>query len=194
MPLDWVSIFVQLGYLGVFLISLIGSLSVIVPIPYTIAYYILGVTLDPLLIALVGGVGSAIGEISGYSIGYFGQTLIDEERKRKMTYLMKIFNRYGPVLVFLFALTPLPDDLLFISLGISRYSFVKAFIPCLLGKIAMAYIIANSGKVSYGFINVILGESGFIATVVTLVLLAIIVAAMLKIDWEIIYKKYVEKR
>jgi len=193
-PLDWVSIFAQLGYLGVFLISLIASLSVIVPIPYTIAYYILGVTLDPLLIALVGGLGSAIGEISGYIIGYLGQTLIDEERKRKMTYLMKIFDRYGPLLVFLFALTPLPDDLLFITLGISRYNFAKAFIPCLLGKIAMAYIIAYSGRASFELIRVIFGESGFIAIIVTIILLAIMVAAMLKIDWEIVFKKYVEKK
>ena len=107
---------------------------------------------------------------------------------------MKIFDRYGPLLIFIFALTPLPDDLLFIPLGISRYNFVKAFIPCLLGKIAMAYIIAYSGKVSYEFIRVIFGESGFITTVVTLGLLAVIVAAMLKIDWEIVFKKYVEKK
>jgi len=192
--LDWINIFVQLGYLGVFLISIIGSLSVIIPIPYTIAYYVLGVTLDPLLIALVGGFGSALGEISGYAIGYLGQTFIDEKRKRKMMYLMKIFNRYGPILVFLFALTPLPDDLLFIPLGMSHYNFLKIFIPCLLGKIAMTYIIAYSGKVSFGFIKVIFGESGFIATIVILILLTIMIAAILKIDWEIVYKKYVEKK
>lgn len=193
MPLDWISIFTQFGYFGVFLISLIGSLSVIVPVPYTIAYYLLGVTLDPLLIALVGGFGSALGEIAGYAVGYLGHALIDEEQKRKMSYLLKIFDRYGPLLVFLFALTPLPDGLLFIALGISRYSFVNVFIPCLLGKIAMAYIIAYSGKVSYGFIKVIFGGSGFVATIVTLVLLAVIVVAMFKIDWEIVFKRYIEK-
>ena len=107
---------------------------------------------------------------------------------------MKIFDHYGPVLVFLFALTPLPDDLLFIPLGISRYNFVKVFIPCLLGKIIMAYLIAYSGKVSYGFIRVIFGESAYIATIVTLILLAIMVIAVLKIDWEIIFKKYIEKK
>jgi membrane protein YqaA with SNARE-associated domain len=193
MPLDWISIFTQFDYLGVFLISLIGSLSVIIPVPYTIAYYLLGATLDPVLLALVGGFGSALGEISGYAVGYLGHALIDEEQKRKMSYLLKIFDRYGPLLVFLFALTPLPDGLLFIALGISRYSFVNVFIPCLLGKIAMAYIIAYSGKVSYGFIKVIFGGSGFIATIVTLILLAIIIAAMFKIDWELVFKRYLEK-
>lgn len=164
------------------------------PIPYTIIYYILGVTLDPLLIAVVGGLGSALGEFSGYVVGYVGQSLIDGERKRRMAYLMKIFDRYGSLLIFLFALTPLPDDLLFIPLGVSRYSFIKAFIPCLLGKICMAYIIAYSGKTSFQLIKVIFGESSLIAVAIALVLLTIIVAAMLKIDWELIFKKYVDKK
>lgn len=193
MLLDWVNLFAQFGYLGVFLISFLGCLSVIIPIPYTIIYYILGVTLDPLFIALAGGFGSALGEISGYAAGYLGQNLVDEERKRKMTYLMKIFDRYGPFLVFLFALTPLPDDLLFIPLGIARYNFVKVFIPCLLGKIILAYAIAYSGKVSFEFIRVIFGESGLIPIIITLIILAVIMFLMLKIDWEIIYKKFVEK-
>ena len=192
--MDWISIFAELGYVGVFLISFIGCMSVVVPIPYTVSYYILGVTLDPLLIALVGGFGSALGETSGYVLGYLGRTLIDEERKRKMMYLMKIFDRYGSLVVFLFALTPLPDDLLFIPLGISRYNFVKVFFPCMLGKIVMAYAIAYSGRASFEFVRVIFGESGFVAIVVTIVLLTIIVGLMLKVDWEIIFKKYVEKK
>ena len=56
---------INFGYLGAFLISLISSLSIFVPIPYTIVIYALGSSLNPLLIALASGFGSAIGEISG---------------------------------------------------------------------------------------------------------------------------------
>lgn len=192
--MDWIALFTQFGYLGVFLISFIGALSVVVPVPYTLAYYYLGTTLDPLLIAIAGGLGSAVGEISGYALGYFGQTFIGEERKRRMVYLMKIFDRYGPLLVFFFALTPLPDDMLFISLGISRYNFTKAFIPCLLGKTVMAFIIAYSGKISFEFIKVIFGDSGWIAGIITFLISLIVVIAMLLIDWEVIFKKYVWER
>jgi hypothetical protein len=43
------------------------------------------------------------------------------------------------------------------------------------------------------FVMVFFSESGLIATIVTLILLAIIVAAMLKIDWELVFEKYVKK-
>jgi hypothetical protein len=36
--------------------------------------------------------------------------------------------------VFLFALTPLPDDILFLPLGMMKYSFWKCIIPGWLGK------------------------------------------------------------
>ncbi len=51
-----------------------------------------------------------------------------------MKYMVKLFDKYGPATIFLFALTPLPDDLLFIPLGVMRYPFWKAFIPALFGK------------------------------------------------------------
>lgn len=162
--------------------------------PYTISYYILGITMDPLYIAIAGGLGSAIGEIGGYMLGYFGQALIDEKYKRRMSYLVKIFNRYGPVLVFLFALTPLPDDLLFIPLGILRYNFVKVFIPCLLGKLCMAYTVAYAGKMSFVVIRSLFGDSGWFAVILTLILLVITLVAILRVDWEEIFKKYIEKK
>lgn len=191
---DLIELFASLGYLGVFLLSFIGSLSVVIPVPYTVAYYILGITLDPIYIAIAGGLGSALGELGGYTLGYFGQTLIGEKYKKNMSYFVKIFDRYGPIVVFLFALTPLPDDLLFIPLGMLHYNFVKVFFPCLLGKTLMAYIIAYSGKASFHFIRTIFGDSGLFATIITLILLVISVVVILRVDWEEVFKKYIEKK
>ena len=191
--MDLVSYFVQLGYIGIFILSIIGSASVFFPIPYTISYYILGATLDPLLIAVVGGLGSAIGEITGYMIGYFGQRFIGEEKKKRMLYLVKIVDRFGYLFIFLFALTPLPDDLLFIPLGILRYSFLKVFISSLLGKIVMAYALAYSGKISFELINVLFGESTWLTILIMMVMLALAVIVMFRIDWEKVLKKYLEK-
>ena len=58
-----------------------------------------------------------------------------------MNYMVKLFDRYGPAAIFFFALTPLPDDLLFIPLGVMRYPFLKAFIPALFGKTLMMFIL-----------------------------------------------------
>jgi len=181
----------QFGYFGVFLISLIGALSIIVPIPYTLIIYLLGSVLDPFLIAVSGGLGSALGEFSGYVLGYYGRAVLSEERRRKMDFMMKVFHHYGFAAIFLFALTPLPDDLLFIPLGIMRYRFVKAFIPAFLGKMLMCFILAYSGHLSIGIIKVVFGESGWLGVVVTSAFMIIFIVAILKIDWEKVFEKYV---
>ena len=192
--LEWMEQFaLQFGYLGVFLISLIGALSIIFPIPYTLVIYLLGSFLNPFLIAVSGGLGSALGEFSGYVLGYYGRAVLSKDRRRKMDYMMKVFQRYGSAGIFLFALTPLPDDLLFIPLGIMRYRFVKVFIPAFLGKMLMCFILAFSGYLSIGVIKVVFGEGGWLGTIVTFALLVIIIVAMLKIDWEKVFEKHMAK-
>ncbi|RLI21991.1 hypothetical protein DRO47_03140 [Candidatus Bathyarchaeota archaeon] len=172
------------GYLGVFFISLIGALSILFPIPYTLVIYLLGGFLNPILVAVAGGVGSALGEISGYALGYYGRKLVSEERKRKMDYVTKIFRRYGSIVIFVFALTPLPDDLLFIPLGILKYPLLKIFIPALAGKFIMNLILAYSGKFSIGLVRELMGEEGWIGVLITGVLLILIIVIILRIDWE----------
>ncbi|UCC58858.1 MAG: VTT domain-containing protein [Candidatus Bathyarchaeum sp.] len=192
MVLDWMEQFAhQFGYLGVFIISFIGSVSVVFPIPYTIVIYIMGSFLDPFFVAVSGGLGSALGEFSGYTLGYYGRAIVSEERRKKMDYMVKVFDRYGPVAIFLFALTPLPDDLLFIPLGVMRYPFWKAFIPALFGKTLMTFILAYSGQQSFELIKVLFGEAGLLGTVITTALLILIIVAMIKIDWEKLFEKYV---
>ena len=192
MVLEWMEQFaLQFGYLGVFIISFIGSVSVVFPIPYTIVIYLLVTVLDPFFVAVSGGLGSAVGEFSGYVLGYYGRTVISEERQRKMDYMVKVFDRYGPVAIFLFALTPLPDDLLFIPLGVMRYPFWKAFIPSLCGKTLMSFILAYSGQRSIQIIRTLFGESGLLGIVITSALLILIIVAMIKIDWEKIFEKHV---
>jgi membrane protein DedA with SNARE-associated domain len=184
----------QFGYLGVFVISFVGSVSVIFPIPYTIVIFFLGGVLDPFFVAISGGLGAAIGEFSGYALGYYGRAVVNKERQKKMGYMVKLFDKYGPAAIFLFALTPLPDDLLFIPLGVMRYPFVKAFIPSLLGKTLMTFILAYSGQQSIDLILNIFGESGWLGTVITAALLIIIIVAMVKIDWEKLFEKHVANK
>lgn len=193
----------QFGYLGFFLIAFIGAVSIFIPVPYTVVIFALGGSFDPMLIALTAGLGSTLGEFSSYLAGAYGAKMISETRRRKMEFMVKVFNKWGPLAVFLFALTPLPDDLLFIPLGIMRYSIPKAFVAAFAGKFAMNFIVAYSGRFTKGLISDIIrsifGEqSDLLATVVTAViaiaLLIIIVIIMLRLDWEKIYHKHAEKK
>jgi len=174
------------GYLGIFFASLMGALSIIVPIPYTALIFMLGKWLDPILLAISAGSGSALGEVFGYIVGYYGRALISEERRRKIEYLLKIFRKYGSITIFFFALTPLPDDLLFIPLGIMHYPLIKFFIPCFIGKTLMSLILAYGGRFSISILEALIGGEGgdLISLIATTVLLIVILIIMLKIDWE----------
>ncbi|MCJ7634220.1 VTT domain-containing protein [Candidatus Bathyarchaeota archaeon] len=179
------SLAVQYGYVGIFFICLIGALSIVFPIPYTVLIFTFGHHMNPVLLAISGGAGSALGEISGYALGYAGRIATSEKRRKQMDYFLRLFSRYGAVAIFIFALTPLPDDLLFIPLGIMRYNFLKAFIPCLLGKVIMCFALAYGGYLCIGFIEDILGGiGGVITTIASTILLAVIVFLMYKINWE----------
>lgn len=198
---DWINYLLQFSYFGVFLISLIGAMSIIIPVPYTFVILTLGMKglMDPLLLTVAGGLGSGIGEFSGYLLGYYGRAMISEKRQRKMDYIIRVLeNRYGPLVIFLFALTPLPDDLLFIPLGVLRYKFVKAFIPCFLGKLLMCAILAYGGQLYYDFLVTVFGGGTFeielLTSVITAIILVFIFVAMFKIDWEKVFEKYVGER
>jgi len=196
---DWMTKFAgDYGYLGVFLISMLGAMSIFFPIPSSVVIFILGAssTLDPLLIAVAAGAGAAVGEFSGYLIGFGGRRAIGEKYKKKMDFLVKLFKKFGPIVIFVFALTPLPDDLLFIPLGVMRYSFLQAFIPALLGKFVSNLIIAYSGRLSLQIIKDIFGVEGegmtaLIGIILALVLLVIVFIIMFKVDWEKRFEKYV---
>jgi membrane protein DedA with SNARE-associated domain len=180
----------QFGYLGVFIICFIGSVSVVFPIPYTIVIFFLGSVLDPFFVAVSGGLGSALGEFSGYALGYYGRVAVSKERRRKMDYMVRIFGKYGSLAIFVFALTPLPDDLLFIPLGVMRYPFWKVFIPALCGKTLMTFIVAYSGQQSITIIESLFGGSGLLGTVITSALMILIIVAMIRIDWEKLFEKH----
>jgi membrane protein DedA with SNARE-associated domain len=194
----------QYSYLGVFLISLLGATSIFVPIPSTVVIFILGGlqvgnpptwAFDPLLLAVFAGAGAAIGEFSGYLIGLGGRKVIGNRYKKKMDLLLKLFKKFGPLVIFVFALTPLPDDLLFIPLGMMRYSLPVAFISALLGKFISNLIIAYAGRLSLQVIIDIFGVEGegmslLIGTIIAVVLLVVVFVIMFKVDWEKRVEKY----
>jgi membrane protein DedA with SNARE-associated domain len=202
---DWMRNFaIQYGYFGIFLISLLGASSLFIPIPSTVVIFILGGlqvgnppvwAFEPILIAVAAGAGAAIGEFSGYLLGMGGRKIISEKYKKKMDTLMRLFKKFGPITIFLFAFTPLPDDLLFIPLGVIRYGIVRALIPALLGKILSNLVIAYSGRLSLSIIRDIFGVEGegmsfLIGTVIAIVLLIIVFVIMFKVDWEKRVEKY----
>jgi membrane protein YqaA with SNARE-associated domain len=140
------------GYPGVFLLALLCNLTFFLPAPLVVPIYAMGVTHNPIFLGLSSGVGSAIGEFSSYFIGKGGSKMIMDRYERQVSVTRRLLERHGASLIFLFALTPLPDDLLLVTYGIINYDLRKAFTAMLLGKILMNTIVAFAGKYSFEFV------------------------------------------
>ncbi len=153
------------GYLGVFLVSIIGSLSLFIPLPYFIVVMAAGAILNPIMVGVVAGLGAAIGELFGYGIGvgiHFGHKRIAKKHTKKelkkektwMTTIRKWFHKkLGPLVIFAFAVTPLPDKIIGIFCGAVRYDIKKFFIFMLIGKIILSVVIAYAGFYGLQFVE-----------------------------------------
>lgn len=132
------------GYLGAFLISLLSSATIILPVPGIAVIFALGATYDPYLVGLAAGAGSALGELSGYMAGYSGQGVF----KKSKTYLRMEhwMKRRGPLVIFVLAFVPNPIfDLAGAAAGILRYPVWKFLFFCFLGKTPRSILVAFAG-------------------------------------------------
>ncbi len=160
MVLEWIAGFPQwaqgfvaaTGYFGIFVVSLIGSASIVLPLPFIVVVFSAGAFLNPLLVGLSAGAGAAIGELSGYGVGYGAQTLIAKHKKR-FELAESWFQKHGGFFViFIFAATPLPFDVVGLMSGAMKYPIKKFFIATLLGKIVANLIVAYAGFYSISWI------------------------------------------
>jgi len=171
------------GYPGVFLLALLCNLTFFLPAPLVVPVYAMGVTHSPVLLGLSSGLGSAIGEFSSYFIGKSGSRVIMKCYGRQVSVTKRLLERHGAFLVFLFALTPLPDDLLLVTYGIINYDLKKAFTSMLLGKILMNAIVAYAGKYSFEFVwGSVVSLSPFHLLLLSIPVL-VIAAYLMRQDW-----------
>ena len=143
------------GYIGLFFASALGSATVILPMPLFALIFAAGAVLDPLLVGIIAGIGSAIGELIAYVVGYGGRKLFNKRKKTKkskkglLQWIRRaeawMHKRGGFVVIFLFALTPLPDDVIGIICGSIKYDLKKFFIAVVIGKILLSLALAYAG-------------------------------------------------
>ncbi len=136
-------------YIGIFLISIFGNFTVIFPIPYLFVLLITvlnwpGFTLvEGLILGVIAGAGAAIGETTAWLLGRSQtETLEDSTAGQQILKLRGQIERgYGGVLVLIYAATPLPDDILLIALGATKYPLWKAIAFCFVGKVILSLLI-----------------------------------------------------
>lgn len=140
------------GYVGAFLISLIASATIILPAPGIAVVIAMSTTLDPLVLAVVAGIGSAVGELSGYLAGASGSALVPARRRAQFEQLRRLTDRYGVAGLAFLAALPLPlFDFAGIVAGILRMRVASFLTAVSLGKSVkyLVLILLGVGPVHY---------------------------------------------
>ena len=146
---------ISYGYLGAFLISLIGNATVLLPgivLPILsglgIVLYPAAGLIGPVIVGLVGGAGAAIGEIVGYMAGYSGRGIVENNRLYER--LAAWVTKWGAVAIFIFALIPLFFDLVGLAAGVLRFPLWKFVLVCWLGRTILYVVFVVLATLGWG--------------------------------------------
>jgi membrane protein YqaA with SNARE-associated domain len=141
------------GYGGMFLLTLLGAMTLFVPAPTMVAAFVIGSALNPLLVSLVAGLGSALGETTGYLSGYATRALIADPSEKSRWYwrILGWIMRYPFLTLFLFSAIPnFITDVAGLIAGRIRYPYPKYLLATFLGKTIRfgigAFLGAELGK------------------------------------------------
>ena len=120
------------GYLGVFIACFAATSRILLPAPGILVVIQYAQLLNPLLVVLVGGVGTALGEMGGYVLGRSGNDIVRVDTTSKV---FLFFKKHPKTMVFLFSLIPFPVfDVVGIGAGMTKMSPISFWLSCLLGK------------------------------------------------------------
>ena len=148
---EFVSRMEAYGYLGAFLISILGGATIIIPVPMLAVVFALGGVMKyTWLIGAVAGIGETVGALTIYMTGHGAGTAIINSKYGKIQAayerLMKLMERRGSLTLFLLAaiLNPFfyPAAL---AAGALRFSIRKYFFICWAGKTIKGLTVAYAG-------------------------------------------------
>ena len=121
------------GLLGLFIVSLIGNATVIVPAPTFVMACAGGTLFGPIQAGIVSGLGAGIGELTGYMAGVGGKAVIPPGKWT--TRLEGFIRRNGFVTIFALAAIPNPlFDIGGMLAGITHMQVWRFVLATVLGK------------------------------------------------------------
>ncbi len=139
------------GLLALFLINVLSSATLILPLPGLALTPLAATVADPLLVGLIAGTGQTIGELTGYLAGYSGRKALGmDARTQRMTAWMR---RWGAAILFVLALIPNPFfDVAGIVAGATRMPLRLYILAAGSGKILKNIALAYGVTLGLGWL------------------------------------------
>jgi len=182
----------EVGYLGLAIVSFFGSLIPFVPIPsfVLVATMAVGEQFDIHVLVIIAALTATAAKQIIFYISYGGRKIISEKTKKRMKPFQKLVKRYGGSAAFVAAATPIPDDLVYIPLGLAKYNPKRFFVATLLGKIVLYYVIVLiSHYMGLSLLEPILQDIEdplpvYIGIIILGLAMTITVILLLRLNWE----------
>jgi uncharacterized membrane protein YdjX (TVP38/TMEM64 family) len=138
------------GYLGAFLISILGGATIIIPVPMLAVIFALGGVLTPYWVGVAAGLGETVGALIIYMTGHGGGAALSNIKYGKIqaaySRLMYWMERRGSWTLFVLSavLNPFfyPAAL---AAGAMRFGLRRYFLICLAGKLIKGITVAYAG-------------------------------------------------
>jgi len=140
----------RFGAPGMFMAGLVGNASILVQVPYTLP--LLSVALDGatlphlLVLGLACGIGAGVGEIISYLIADAILARTPGLPESRVYRWIERNTEHHPLLtklaIFVWAVTPLPDDTVIVPLAMVDYGARRIAAPLFLGKVVHNLVIA----------------------------------------------------
>jgi len=187
----------EIGYIGLSLVSFFGSLIPFVPIPsfVLLATMAVGEQFNIHLLALFAALTSTVAKQIIFYLSYGGRKIISEKTKNRMKPFQKLVKRYGASAAFVAAATPIPDDIVYIPLGLAKYSPKKFFVATLSGKLVLCYaIVLISHYMGLSLLEPVLQGIDdplpvYIGIIALGIAMTVVVILLLRLNWEKILGK-----
>jgi len=178
------------GYVGIFFVSMISNSIPYVSLPYlAILVFMAPLFQLPFLAVISSAFGATLGKVLILFLGRSFRGILSEETKENLECFNTLFRRWGFLAVFLFAASPLPDDVLYIPLGLSGYRLIPYFIAVFAGKIIVTSLAVVFGR---AFVEVANRHNiPFEVSLLLLVAVTILITYItVKVNWRNVVEAY----
>lgn len=180
------------------MVSFIGSIIVFIPVPYfpVLVTATLNRNLDPHVIALASAVGAVAAKMIIFYGSYYGRNMLSRKTKKRILPLQKLLSKYGWAGAFVASVTPVPDDLVYIPLGLAKYNPWKFATAVFVGKLMLnEMIVVGTIFIGRPFVDILSSEKIdpiylIIGAVVSAAVLGLLIYFSLRIDWSKIIGKW----
>lgn len=140
-------LFLSLGYVGVFLLTMTCSATLFLPVPAWGAVTAAGAFLHPVLLGLAAGAGAATGELTGYVAGRSGRLIVNGGSERVVRWLHSHFERRAFLTLFVLSAIPNPlFDVAGLTAGSLGYSPWRYWLAVAMGKSLVYTVLALGGQ------------------------------------------------